>query len=1089
MHSFISKSLVATGVVLALGGYMYQSEISEQHLLPQPYQDKLTKKRINKEKYGKPNEAAEYFNSKRLPEGLKLLPVERYDTARQLMQKLPHYDLAAQSFVQPNPNGLYRAGAVANDNIDRWEQLGPGNVGGRTRAILFHPDMPDTMYTASVSGGIWKSTDAGGNWQPLNDLMTHLAVTTLNFEPGNPDIIYAGTGEGFRYSGIMRGNGIFVTEDAGANWTSIKSTVNNPDFNFIYRVAVSPNNPKTLYVASNGGLFKSENAGTDWTQLLDGADFAVALDDGETTFDVGCLDVEIRTDKDVDHLVVACGNHSSPSKILTSNDAGVTFTTTLDSLVEGNEDFGRIELALSPSNQDSVYALVVDNNSSALHTLYRSMDGGANWVAQVSRETAPEEAPIARSMLGYTYGDGVINEQCWDGSNDMGTGQGWYDLTLAVDPVDAEKVWVGGVDVLRSDNGGKNFGIASQWWLDPDHERYVHADNHIIAFHPDYDGEANKTMYIGNDGGVQRTLDAHGNVFSVVSDMCHLMYSTWYDDHSIGYEKEEYIKFENMNNNYAVTQFYHGGAASDGSKYAAGAQDNGTQMGTELTGQDWVEIRGGDGGYTSIDPTNSDIIYSSYVYNSLQVSYDAGNSWVNANVQGEDDGFRFITPHILDVNKPERLWTGGNFIWRTDDRGENWVRASTAMPDESSITAFGIAAGNSDHVLVGTSRGYIVRSEQAGSAVEATQWHPALPVKGNVSSISFDPNDSQIAYATYSTFGISHVWKTLNGGISWQAIDSLGEANGIPDIPVHTIVVDPNDSKRLFVGTDLGLFVSFDGGDNWVVENTDFANVMTEHLTIVNNELYAFTHGRGVFRVELDKLPQVQLKGSDLTLDEDTNLTLSQALVSEDIADTTNVSHVYIEALPKNGVLSLNDVALEAKQHITVAELDSVTYQPEANYYGSDEFYLRGSNGTEHNTTKGKFSLNVTSVNDAPEFSVSSNNLTLEQDFTTQSNVTVTPAAVPENEQTQTVSYSLYPATSNVVTVNFDSQTGNLSLTALKGAHGTETFTIVADDNQANNDTASQNINVTVDKKKSGGSTSGLLLIALAGLFTRRFRR
>ncbi|WP_143085081.1 hypothetical protein [Pseudoalteromonas denitrificans] len=1087
----MSKSLVATGVIVALGGYLYQSNesVSNQLQLPQKFQDKLERKRINKTKYSKPNEAAEFFNSKRMPIGMKTLPVEKYDTARLLMQKQPHYDLAAQSFVLPQENGLYRSSVAANDNVDRWEELGPGNVGGRTRAILFHPDTPDMMYTAGVAGGVWKTTDAGENWQPLDDLMTHLAVTTLNFEPGNPDVIYAGTGEGFRYTGIMRGNGIFVSSDAGISWDSIKSTVNNSDFHFIYRIAVSHNNPKTMYVASNGGLFKTENAGTDWTKLIDAADFSVEA--GDRIFPVGCLDIELRTDKDVDYLVAACGNHTAPSKVLISKDAGATWNVTIDSLIEGNEDFGRIEVALSPSNQDSVYALVVDDKTSALHSLFRSMDGGETWTTQVSRDSRPEEAPIARSMLGYTYADGVINEQCWGGGNAIGTGQGWYDLTLAVDPSDAERVWVGGVDVLRSDNGGKNFGIASQWWLDPDDERYVHADNHVIAFHPDYDGTTNKTMYIGNDGGVQRTLDAQGNVFAVVSDMCHLMYSTWNDDNSIGYAQEEYIKFENMNNGYAVTQFYHGGVASDGSKYAAGAQDNGTQMGTETNGQVWAEIRGGDGGYTSIDPTNSDIIYSSYVYNSLQVSYDSGQTWNEASVQGEDAGFRFIAPHILDVNKPERLWTGGNYIWRTDDRGQKWTRASSAMPEGSSITAFGIATGDSDHVLVGTSRGYIVRSQEASSAAEATQWHPAQPVQGNVSSIAFDPNNSQIAYATYSTFGVNHIWKSENGGISWKAIDNLAQMNGIPDIPVHSIVVDPSDSKRLYVGTDLGLFVSFDGGDNWVVENTDFANVMTEHLTIVDNQLYAFTHGRGVFRVQLGKLPQVQLKDHMLEVNEDSAFSLTQALVSDDIADSEAVTHMYIESLPMHGTLTLADVALEKAQHITLAELDNVKYTPEANYYGADEVYLRGSNGTEHNTTKGRFTFNVKSVNDAPEFSVSNASISLEEDFSTASDVTVTASEVPENEKDQVVSYSIYPTTSTLVNVSFNSETGALSLTSIEDQHGSATFTILADDGQAVNDTASQNVSVTVNKKKSsgGGFGFGMLMIGLAGLFTRRLKR
>ncbi len=163
---------------------------------------------------------------------------------------------------------------------------------------------------------------------------------------------------------------------------------------------------------------------------------------------------------------------------------------------------------------------------------------------------------------------------------------------------------------------------------------------------------------------------------------------------------------------------------------------------------------------------------------------------------------------------------------------------------------------DNDHVVVGLSDGRILSTDQATSADDTTQW-PSSSTRGGgwVASLAFDPNDDDVVYATYTTFGKNHVLKSSDSGATFRAIDGKGK-EGLPDIPVHSIVVDPTDSQRLFIGTDLGVMVSTRGGRRWAVENTGFANAVTESLSVVDHgdgsaTLFAFTHGRGAWRVEI----------------------------------------------------------------------------------------------------------------------------------------------------------------------------------------------------------------------------------------------
>jgi hypothetical protein len=366
-------------------------------------------------------------------------------------------------------------------------------------------------------------------------------------------------------------------------------------------------------------------------------------------------------------------------------------------------------------------------------------------------------------------------------------------------------------------------------------------------------------MFVGNDGGIYRTDDARARTARGRAAACELSNAG--------------VSWIALNNNYGVTQFYHGLPFPNATSYIGGTQDNGTLRGSDSAGAGgWVEAFGGDGGYVAIDPTAPDTVYVENTRLSIRKTVDGGHTYLTVinGINEPSTNFLFINPFIMDPANPQTLWTGGRNLWRTTNGGAAWTQAS-GETGGGAVSALAVAANNSDLVIAGTSIGFIHRTDRGTKSRAGTDWPFAMPRNGFVSWVTFDPNNTAVVYATYSTFGGAHVWKSTDGGASWAASDGTGETR-IPDIPVHSIIVDPNNSSRLFVGTDLGVFVSLDGGGSWARENNGFANVVTESLSTGTSGgftyLFAFTHGRSVWRVPIGpavfKITHALVRGKSL---------------------------------------------------------------------------------------------------------------------------------------------------------------------------------------------------------------------------------
>jgi hypothetical protein len=776
--------------------------------------------------HDQPGQAAEYYAAKR---GGTNDPHGRYARARTEMERMPRYSTSVDAIVTPGPR--VRGDATNPGGIDRWLPLGPGNIGGRTRVLLFDANDPNIMYAGGVSGGLWKTYDAGRIWEPVADDLANLAINSLAMDPKNSNVLYAGTGEGYfrevvRGTGLpLRGNGIFVTRDGAQTWTHLASTANTADFHWVNDLVISAHDSRRLFAATRTGVWRSDDAGTTWRRTLDASNVQG-----------GCLELAHRRDAAGDYLFASCGTFEQATVYRNKNAEGDAAWEPV--LSEPNQ--GRTSLAIAPSNPSIVYAMAASNEPTAqrnqgLLAVYRSDASGdaGSWSATVTNQSADY-----LSTLLLTNPQTATLEQCRGVGNatNLFITMGWYTNTLAVDPTNPDRVWAAGVDLFRSDDGGRTFGVASYWWAHPAATSFAHADQHAIVFHPNYNGTTNRQMFAANDGGVYRTENPNAEVAKGPTGTCEVNRSK--------------VEFVPLNHNYGVTQFYHGAVFPDGRRYLGGAQDNGTLLGEIETGTDgWTMRFGGDGAYVAVDPVDPKIVYSSYqgarIVKSTSNADQFNTAWIGLN-----DDFLFITPFILDPNQHTRLWTGGRSIWRSNDSATTWQRVSGQLPGTARVSAVAVAPGNPNLVLMGTNQGLIARSDAALAATATSAWPTVQPRAGWVSAIQFDAIDANVVYATYAGFGGKHVWKSTDAGLTWSSIDGA-----LPDMPVHSIAIDPTRRDRLFLGTDLGVFVSTDGGTTWNVENTGFAAVVTEWVTIGQGSrgpaIYAFTHGRGAWRAEL----------------------------------------------------------------------------------------------------------------------------------------------------------------------------------------------------------------------------------------------
>jgi photosystem II stability/assembly factor-like uncharacterized protein len=668
---------------------------------------------------------------------------------------------------------------AAGIDSSSWTAIGPGNIGGRIRGMVIHPTATNTIWVGSVSGGMWKSTDAGASWAPVSDFLGNLSISSIVISPTDFNTMYAATGEGFFNVDAVRGAGVFKSTDGGVTWTALAST--NPTLNsawyYVNRIAIHPTNGNILLAATNNGVYRSTDAGVSWT-------LTTAGNLRYTDADFSPLD---------GNKAIIAPSSFGGGALSYSNDAGATWTP-----ATWPANMSRVEIAYSRT-AGVVYASVDTNVPFTFNTtgsVYRSSDGGATWTLQGS-------------------------------PNHLST-QGWYNNAIWVDPVDSNHVIVAGLDIYRSTNAGVNWTKISSW----SQGNSVHADHHVIVSSPLYNGTSNRTIFFGNDGGVYRATDINAVTATNVG-------------------------WTNLNNGLGVTQFY-GGAGHGGTngRMIGGTQDNGSLV-YSGSGTTWTTVFGGDGGAAAIDPTDGNYIYGEYVRLQIHRATNGTGpaSYIFTGINDAGSLANFIAPFILDPNTPTTMLAGGRSLWRSTnvkDLAPSWSAILSPTGDGSSSTytsRIAVAQGNSSLIWVGKNNGTLFKTTNGTVAVPTwNQFGAGVVPSTNVLALLIDKDTPNTVYAGFGGYSNQNLWRTTDGGTNWTSIGT-----GLPASPVRAIERHPTLANYLYVGTEVGIFTSQDGGATWNTTNDGPANVSVDQLFWYDaTTLVAVTHGRGMFRTTVN---------------------------------------------------------------------------------------------------------------------------------------------------------------------------------------------------------------------------------------------
>lgn len=642
-----------------------------------------------------------------------------------------------------------------------WFNLGPNNVAGRCLAIEVHPTDPNIVYAGFASSGLWKTTNGGTSWVPLGDYLPTLAVGAIELDTSNPDHIYIGTGEGWGNVDAVHGVGLLESFDGGVTFQTTGYTYTMSSGRDVYEIEYNPATG-TLVLGADNGLWRSTNHGQTFTQIFTSGTWT---------------DVEYRRGSTT--TMYACTWGSADYGFWTSVDDGATWTKTTTG-VPGSS-IGNCRFALTAANPDVIYWGIATSGGSMLG-IWKSTNGAASF---------------SQIYTGGHYGT-----------------QGWYDLTIDVDPTNANRVFSGGVEFYYSTNGGTSF---TTWASN------VHVDHHATAWAP----SDPSVFWLGTDGGCYRSSNAGSNFLSRNSGLTTLQF-------------------------YAINH-----SMSVPTRALGGTQDNGTYR--YDNNPNWTSILGGDGFYCEIDFTNPQMLYAELYYGDHRRSTNGGSNMISANTGITEQG-DWSTPTHMDFGDSQTLWAAHNTkVYKSTNAMVSWSWVNNPAGLNVGRAIHQCRAVPSFVVICGSAR--IWKSYDSGATW--TEITSGLSSGGSISDIHVHPTNPDIMVVTvrrYSTL-IHQVHKTTDGGVSWVAIDG-----DLPNEPANSIEIDPTYPDIYYLGTDSGVYVSFDAGASWQPFNTGLPHVVVADLRVHDSArlLRAGTHGRGLWEVDIssfaavDERPQIQ---------------------------------------------------------------------------------------------------------------------------------------------------------------------------------------------------------------------------------------
>jgi len=717
-----------------------------------------------------------------------------------------------------------------------WRMIGPFR-GGRVAAATGVPGRPNEFYFGAVNGGVWKTIDGGRVWLPVFDGQTTSSIGAIAVAPSEPDIVYVGSGESTLRDSVGFGNGVYKSTDAGRTWTHLGLD----ETHHIGKVAIDPRNPNNVFVAAIGklyaanperGVFRSRDGGRSWQKVLG--------DDN-----VGAVEVVI--DPSNSQIVYAgmwntrrppwftyAPTNGPGGGIFKSTDGGSTWTKLTSGLPR--EGIGRTGIAVSPTNPSRVYAivdcLVPEAPPQPEPPLGTPVPTPAPAGARPS-SPPPGQGGFFRSDNGGATWTRLSNDPAlW--------GRGWYFEKIAVDPTDADTVYVPNVAVNRTMDGGKTWAVLRG---SPGGDDYHQA--WVSSTDPN-------TMIVASDQGAIITRNARSR------DPRDVTWTSWL--------------------NQPTAQIYHLSVDHRFPYWVTGAQQDSGAIAvrsrgkfSEISMHDWEPIApGGESGYTAADPLNPGLVYGG-----------DGQRWnLETNVPDESttrpqspEPARgdWTQPLVFSPANNKDLYYANQFVFRTSDGAKTWsqispdlTRKEIVIPPTLDETAanqtdrngkrgvvYTIAPSplNAPTLWVGTDDGLIHLTSNAGA-----YWQNVTPSAiapwSRITMVEASHFDVNTAYASVDRHQLQdfdpYIYRTRDMGRTWQRI-----TKGIPaGAYVHVVKEDPQRRGLLVAGTERGIHVSFDDGDNWQPLQLNMPVTSMRDFQFYGTDLIVATHGRGFWIID-----------------------------------------------------------------------------------------------------------------------------------------------------------------------------------------------------------------------------------------------
>ncbi|UTW65211.1 glycosyl hydrolase [bacterium SCSIO 12643] len=704
------------------------------------------------------------------------------------------------------PQMLLAQVAKEDLGIFKFREIGPALTSGRLIDMAVNPENVSEFYVASASGGVWKTQNAGVTFNPIFDGEGSYSIGCVTLDPNNPHTVWVGTGENNNQRSVAYGDGVYRSRDGGKSWK--KMGLENSEH--IGMIKVDPRNSNVVYVAAYGplwseggdrGLYKTEDGGETWNKILEIDPYTGV---NEVHFDPRNPDVIYATAHQRMRKVWTYVGGGPGSAMYKSTDGGKSFRKLTSGLPNGK--MGRIGMVVSPVNPDILYAIVEAENEAG--GFFKSTDRGESW--------------------------NKVNKYKTSGN---------YYQELYADPVDVNKVFMMDTWAHVTYDGGKTIKKLG--------ETNKHVDNHCMWIDPTNTDH----YYMGCDGGMYETFDNAKN---------------W-----------QYFP------NLPVTQFYKVVTDNNVPFYGVygGTQDNfslggpsSTRKKSGIDNYDWYVTNEGDGFESASDPENPNIVYAQAQYGWL-VRYDkASGQKVPIQPQpGKDEPayrWNWDAPLIVSPHKATRLYFAANKLFKSDDRGNTWQTISpdlTRQLDRNTMKIMGsvpsvdvvmknrsttiygniVALSESPKkaglIYIGTDDGLIQVTENDGGEWRKIEGIKEVPERTYVNDVKASLHDENVVYAVFNNHKSGdfkpYIYKSENKGKSWVKM-----TNGLPERgSVYSLAEDHKDPKLLFAGTEFGVFVTVDGGANWLPLKGGLPTVAVRDIDIQRqqNDLVLATFGRG----------------------------------------------------------------------------------------------------------------------------------------------------------------------------------------------------------------------------------------------------